>query len=79
MNGRQVHVIRRRGLGESMLLIGPSTQIVIFASLRAKGPVRVGHGVDAVASATGAFDDAYLFGVTHVRVSLNSGAQSQFK
>jgi len=48
-----------------MLLIGPSAQIVVLASFRAKRPVGIGGCVNAVACATGAFDDTHFFNVTH--------------
>jgi len=45
-------------LSQSVFFIGPCAKVVIFASLRAKRAIRVLRAVDAVALASGAFNDA---------------------
>ncbi len=81
MNGcarGQIHVVRWRGFGQTVLLIGPGTQIVVLATSAAKGSVGVGGAVDAVTRATGAFDNSHAVDLTH-RWALNLNAQGQFK
>jgi hypothetical protein len=41
-----------------VLFIGPSAKVVVLASLRAKGAIGILRAVDAVALASGAFNDA---------------------
>ena len=45
-------------MSQSVFFIGPCAKVVIFASLRAKRAIRVLRAVDAVALASGAFNDA---------------------